>query len=280
MLIESGNPVHSLADSQKMREALRALDLVVVIDVAMTETAREADYILPAASQFEKCEATYFNLEFPRNAFHLRHRLFEPLPGTLPEPEIHARLWEAMGKLQTRDIWPLRLAARFGRKRSPPRSSPPWRLTRTSAAMRRACCTARWFLTLPAGLEAAAVYWGVAHRYVRANRKAAARAAGFGGSPFAAGEKLFDAILNSPSGVVFADNEYADSWLAVRRPEHRINLDLAELRGELEKLKTEIPAAYPAFPFVLSAGERRTDTTNTIIRNPGGMPRISWVSCG
>ena len=54
--IESGNPVHSLADSKRMREALQALDLVVVIDVAMTETAQLADYVLPAASQYEKWE--------------------------------------------------------------------------------------------------------------------------------------------------------------------------------------------------------------------------------
>ena len=65
-------------------------ELVVVIDVAMTETARHADYVLPAASQFEKWEATFFNLEFPRNTFHLRAPLMEPLPGTLPEPEIYA----------------------------------------------------------------------------------------------------------------------------------------------------------------------------------------------
>ena len=35
MIIESGNPVHSLADSPRMREALDALELVVVIDVAI-----------------------------------------------------------------------------------------------------------------------------------------------------------------------------------------------------------------------------------------------------
>ena len=54
MLVESANPAHSLADSKRLREALEALELVVVIDVAMTETARQADYVLPAASQFEK----------------------------------------------------------------------------------------------------------------------------------------------------------------------------------------------------------------------------------
>src|SRR5262249_48975673 len=62
MLIESGNPLHSVADSQTMREAMRQLELLVVIDVAFTESAREAHYVLPASSQFEKVEATYFNL--------------------------------------------------------------------------------------------------------------------------------------------------------------------------------------------------------------------------
>src|SRR5690242_12215752 len=82
MIVESSNPAHSLADSAACREAFRALDLMVVIDVAMTETARLADYVLPAATQFEKPEATFFNLEFPHNTFQLRHPLFEPLEGT------------------------------------------------------------------------------------------------------------------------------------------------------------------------------------------------------
>src|SRR5204862_914384 len=69
MIVESANPAHSLADSQRFREAFKALDLLLVIDVAMTETARMADYVLPAASQYEKPEATFFNLEFPRNNF-------------------------------------------------------------------------------------------------------------------------------------------------------------------------------------------------------------------
>lgn len=61
MLVESGNPAHSLADSQRMREALTSLELLVVIDVAMSETARLAHYVLPAQSQYEKWEATFFN---------------------------------------------------------------------------------------------------------------------------------------------------------------------------------------------------------------------------
>ena len=75
MIVESGNPAHSLADGPRMRQALAALELLVVIDVAMTETARLAHYVLPVASQFEKAEATFFNFEFPHNYFHVRRAL-------------------------------------------------------------------------------------------------------------------------------------------------------------------------------------------------------------
>src|SRR6202035_2093427 len=40
MIAERANPAHSLADSTACREAFRSLELMVVVDVAMTETAR------------------------------------------------------------------------------------------------------------------------------------------------------------------------------------------------------------------------------------------------
>jgi anaerobic selenocysteine-containing dehydrogenase len=272
LLVESGNPVHSLADSQRMREALRALELVVVIDVAFTETAREAHYVLPVPSQFEKPEATYFNLEFPRNAFHLRHPLFAPLEGTLAEPEIHARLVEALGEVADADYAPLRAAAADGRAAfamaflqamvSNPRVAryAPVVLYRTLGP------------TLPAGMAAAAVYWAFAHQFVQTNPNAAARA-GFAGDPLTAGEKLFDAILSARTAVVYSDEPYDASWSRVRTSGQRINLAIPELFGELDKLAAAPPPRDAAFPFILSAGERRSDTTNTIIRNPAAVAK-------
>ena len=82
MLVESANPIHSLADAKRLRQAFEALDFVVVVDVAMTETAELPDYVLPASSQYEKFEATFFPSEFPDNFFHLRRPLMDALPGT------------------------------------------------------------------------------------------------------------------------------------------------------------------------------------------------------
>src|SRR4051812_31833116 len=115
MFVESGNPVHSVVDSHRMREAMRALDVSVCIDVFMTETARECDYVLPATTQFEKFEATFFNFEYPRNYFHLRRPVVEPPQGPLAEPEIHARLVAALGMIDEDVVDDLRRAAATGR---------------------------------------------------------------------------------------------------------------------------------------------------------------------
>jgi anaerobic selenocysteine-containing dehydrogenase len=266
MFIECSNPVHSLADSQRMRQALRALELSVVVDVAMTETARVADYVLPASSQFEKADATFFNLEFPRNGFQLRHALFPPMPGTLTEAEIHARLIEALGELSERDYALLRRAARFGRTAYSIAFG--WAASRNPRIAKYASVVLYRTLgpTLPKGLEPAASLWGVAQFFVRSNPKAAARA-GFGGSAVSAGNKLFDAILASPSGLIFADSEYADSWNAIGLPDHRINLFIPELVPEIERIERESLPRDAEYPFVLSAGERRSETSNTLVRD-------------
>ena len=268
MLIECANPVHSLADSKRMRAALRALELSVVIDVAMTETAREANYVLPACSQFEKPEATFFNLEFPRNGFHLRRPLLDPLPGTLPEAEIHARLVEALGELGEGDYAPLRRAARLGRLAFALAFA--WQSARSPKIARYAAVVLYRTLgpTLPAGMAPAASLWGIAQMYVR-SQPDAARRAGFGGPAVLAGNRLFDAILRSSSGLIFAVSAYDDSWAAVRHPGNRINLWLPELLPELAKLATGPPPRDPEFPFVLSAGERRSETSNTSVRDSG-----------
>ena len=267
-LVESANPVHSLADSQRMREAFRALELSVVIDVAMSETAAQADYVLPAASQFEKAEATFFNLEFPRNGFHLRQPLFEPKPGTLSEAEIHARLVEALGELDDGSYRLLRQAARLGKTAFGLAFA--WKSQRDKAVARCASVVLYRTLgeTLPESMRPAAALWGICQMYVRAHPEAAQRA-GFDGSALRAGNALFDAILNSPSGVVFAVSDYSDSWRAVRNPGQRINLHIPELLQEMSTLDAGGPARDEAFPYVLSAGERRSDTSNTSIRDPG-----------
>ena len=63
--------------------AERGESALVVVDVAFTETAALAHYVLPASSQYEKCEFTLFNFDAPHNMFHVRAPVLAPLPLTV-----------------------------------------------------------------------------------------------------------------------------------------------------------------------------------------------------
>jgi len=266
-IVESTNPLHSLADSARMREAFDALELVVVIDVALTETGRHADYVLPASSQFEKWEATFFTLEFPENVFHLRAPLFEPLEGTLPEPEIHRRLVRALGALRDEDVAPLRAAAAADRESFAGAFLQTMAERADLAALTPVVLYETLGPTLGPGREATALLWGAAHTCAMAYPESVRRA-GFEGDGPALGEALFEAILERRSGVTFTVDEYEETWKRLCTPDGKINLSVPELLAELATLRDEKPSADSEFPFVLTAGERRTSTANTIFRDP------------
>ena len=269
LLVESGNPAHSLADSARMREAIAALELVVVIDVAFTETARLAHYVLPVASQYEKAEATFFNFEFPHNYFHLRKALMEPLPGLFSEAELHARLLEALGALPADAVSALRTAWLAGRQVFREQffalaGGNPRLLAIAPTLLYRAIGD-----LLPEGFAEAAGVWALCQIAAQRHPRSLARA-GFAGEPADAGDALFDALLTSKSAVVFAVDAWEETFSRVRTPNGRIQLAVTELFDELDGLATEPPPGASAeFPFLLSAGERRSFTANTIMRNPG-----------
>jgi anaerobic selenocysteine-containing dehydrogenase len=268
MIVESSNPAHSLADSNACREAFRSLELMVVVDVAMTETARLAHYVLPAASQYEKCEATFFNLEFPHNTFHLRHPLLEPLEGTLPEPEIWARLVRALEVVDEAEFEPLRQAAAESRDTFTQAfleavgANPglnkllPFVLYETLGP------------TLPQGLSGAAALWGLAHKAALTYPDAVRRAG------YADGNALFDAILTSPSGLTFTIHEYEDDFQLITHLDHKIALEMPEMLAEIRAL-SHVQQRFTSeeFPIVLSAGERRAYTANDIFRDPSWRKR-------
>jgi anaerobic selenocysteine-containing dehydrogenase len=279
MLIESGNPVHSLADSQRMREALQALELVVVIDVALTETARQADYVLPAASQYEKWECTFFNLEFPHNVYHLRRPVFEPLAGTLPEYEIHRRLCRALGAYTDADVAPLRAAAELGRAAFADAfltvgfEQP--KLAKLAAVLLYEALGPT--LTTPDGVPAAgaAAVWGLAQRcalgYADSIRRAGITEAGAA----SLGDALFDAILAAPNGLTFTVDDYDETMRRLQTSDKKVSLAIPVLLQEFDTLADQSPATTDEYPFVLAAGERRSSTANTIQRDPAWRKKDS-----
>jgi anaerobic selenocysteine-containing dehydrogenase len=120
---------------------------------------------------------------------------------------------------------------------------------------------------LPDGAAAASFLWLQAHGLAQLMPDSVRRA-GFEGEGLELGEALFQAILSSESGLVFTVDPYEESWTRVANSDRRISLSVPELLDELAGLRTEAESTDAEFPLVLSAGERRAHTANTIYRDP------------
>ncbi|MBU0992026.1 MAG: molybdopterin-dependent oxidoreductase [Proteobacteria bacterium] len=66
------NPLRSYADTTAYEKAFAKLDLLVVIELAMTETAALAHYVLPSRSGLESYDTTFFPWTYPEIYFQIR----------------------------------------------------------------------------------------------------------------------------------------------------------------------------------------------------------------
>ena len=100
IIVEGSNPILSYSDASRWREAREQLDLLVVIDPAMTETARLADYVLPTPVGYEKWEISAFPRGVPEIYMQVRPPVVPAPPDALPEPEIYVAALRGDGALR------------------------------------------------------------------------------------------------------------------------------------------------------------------------------------
>jgi predicted molibdopterin-dependent oxidoreductase YjgC len=93
LYIVGENPCLSFPHSELVTEALASLDFLAVQDMFLTETAKLANVVLPAASFAEK-EGTFTNFEGKVNRVS---KAIEPIGESLPDWEIILRLADKMG---------------------------------------------------------------------------------------------------------------------------------------------------------------------------------------
>lgn len=98
LICQASNPVMTLADPARTVEALRSLDLLVVMDYYSTPTAMIADYVLPAASTVERDD-----LIVSGSRCVACPRALDPLEERRSDYE----LWMGLGRrLGQRSYWP------------------------------------------------------------------------------------------------------------------------------------------------------------------------------
>ncbi len=86
---ERGNPVTQNPDTRNILKAIRNVDFKVVVEQFMTDTAKEADIVLPAKNMFEQADIvnSYWN-----PYIQLKKKILQPPPHVKPETEIYWNL--------------------------------------------------------------------------------------------------------------------------------------------------------------------------------------------
>jgi anaerobic selenocysteine-containing dehydrogenase len=104
--VERGNPITQNPETNTVLEAFRALELRVVVEQFLTDTAREADIVLPAKTMFEQSDVigAYWH-----SYLQLKQKVIEPPGEVKPESEIYRLLAERLGlsEAQNPEVFPV-----------------------------------------------------------------------------------------------------------------------------------------------------------------------------
>ncbi len=95
LLVQCANPALTMPNSNKARAALRSLDLLVVMDLFMTETAKLADVVLPAANCLEVTHLRENGTNPP--SFLIVPNVIEPRGECWPDWKFWTELGKRMG---------------------------------------------------------------------------------------------------------------------------------------------------------------------------------------
>ena len=267
VLVSACNPLRSYPDTAAFEQAFGRLDLLVVNDIVMSETARLAHYVLPCRSYYESWDGTFFANNYPEVYFQMRRPLVPPPGESLEASQIFCRLAQVLG-LVPEVPSELIQAARDDRLAF------GMRLMRWAADQPRARAMMPFVLARTLGLvwDSANLpaLWGMLMTAPRSFRENAARA-GFAPGPDL-GERVFSAVLDTPQGLWVGKADPRAAWEDVRTDSGKLELFIPELAPEAESLDAPGEARAlepdPALPLVLNAGRHMDYNANSLMRNP------------
>ena len=271
LIVEGANPLVSFSDTQRWLEARDQLDLLVVIEPAMTETAQIADYVLPTPVGYEKWEIAGFPKGYPEIHTQLRPPVVPGPPEALPEPEIYVRLAEAMHLVPEP---PQQLFALAEHALEPDGAAAYLGESMSAAGGSQAALLFWGYRTLGPHLPSPALtaVWAQAHANAFTRLDSVLRTIGEewrDKGPFAVAAELFRLILEHPEGVEIGrvDPERGlDPVIGFE--DKKIRLAPPPMMDEIARAAATDRPSDPDYPFVLAAGLRTAWTANTIQRDP------------
>ena len=272
LIVEGANPWLSFSDTNVWREARKKLDLLVVVDPAMTETALQADYVLPVPTGYEKWEWSDFVKGYPAIKTQVRPPVVAPRGDVLPEPEIHVRLMEKLGFVPE----PSAALKECARKALTPEGAGDFITLAREEANKNSAVELCWTYRLVGPLLPApglVAIWQLCFVHAQMRRDAVLATLGEGwkqADHYTLGCEIWRRIIESPGGVEIARlNRQLNLEQHIGWEDKKIRLLPEGIVDELRRALRSRPVSDPEYPVRLAAGLRTRWTANTIQREPG-----------
>ena len=239
LMVSASNPLRSYADTTAYEKAFAKLDLLVTVEVAMTETARLAHYVLPAKSGYEKWDGTFFQWNFPEYYFDMRRPVVEAEGEPKEEAEIYIGLAERLGMIPA---YPQKLRDLAGDRKKYGAA-----LMEYVASNPKAASWLPFILAKTLGEELSSrnlsALWGLLARFSSMNSQDVARA-GYPVGPFT-GEEIFSKILAAPGGVKIGVADTVNNLSRLRTPDKKIHLHFPEMESWLKEVQPRVRGRSP-----------------------------------
>jgi len=267
VLVSGLNPLRSYADTTAYEEAFKRLDLLVTVELAMTETAALSHYVLPSRSGYESWDGTFFPMTYPDIFFQMRRPIIEPEGEPLEQGEIDLRLADKLGLVPPIPESLYQAAghshAVFAQKLMEYAMSEPKALKVMPFILGK---------TLGRTFDSVhlAALWGLLQVAPKSFHENAARA-GFKPGP-ALGEEIFQKIIDHPEGIRVGKIDPENNFAQIKTADGKTNLHIPELLDELKSIEAAGEKAAlimpDEFPLILMAGRHTSMNANTLMRDP------------
>ncbi|MCK9276260.1 MAG: molybdopterin-dependent oxidoreductase [Syntrophales bacterium] len=268
VLCWAANPLRSYADTTAYEKAFQKLDLLVVAEIAMSETAALAHYVLPCKTAFESWEGDP-GMGFEKVYARLRGPVVEAEGEQKENAEIFTLLADAMGLI------PPIPDALYEAAKSGDLNAYGQKLGEFMMASRENAAAVHFVVAKTLGPALGSAHLASIFplfMLLSKDRQEEAARAGFPAGPDQ-GLSLYRAIMDHPQGVL----------IGIRDPEKNLEANVSTKNKKIQLYNPEVedwirkinPAEEEAqlkqdanFPLILMAGKHMDMNANTAMRDP------------
>nr|WP_320026041.1 molybdopterin dinucleotide binding domain-containing protein [uncultured Acetobacterium sp.] len=269
LLVSMSNPVRSFPDTKAQEEAYSKLDLMVVSEICMTETAKYAHYVLPSMTAYESYDFSVIQCSYPEIYQSMKHPVVQPEGERMDGGEFWLRLADAMRYI------PAIPDSLYEAAKNKSRMEYFSELMGFVMSSPEKLMPVLFFIigkTLGAAMGSVkkAGLWAVC-MFAPKEFQEGVPAAGYTPGPGMMDE-VFQTVCDHPEGVLIAKEQRGDNFKWVAHEDEKLHLYvdvldeyIKDITPEKEEQALKLPEE---FPLILSAGRHADGGHNGYMRNP------------